>query len=439
MTETKTIQMRYGKKGLKLNVPVLATILEGEDVSALPDPNSSVMEALKKPIGTISLSELIIAKKAKSVAITISDITRTVPNKQFLPVMLNVLNAAGVSDSHIVIVIGTGMHRPSTDEERKILVGTEILKRIEVIDHKADAPETLTKICDEPRISVCRRFAEADFRIVTGFIEPHFMAGFSGGRKGVCPALVNLETLQRFHGYRTLANPAANTGNLEHNPCHEIALEVAKRVGVDFLFNVAITRNHEMAGIYCGDLEKAHQIGCQQVMKWTSAYFDDHFDLVITSAGGFPLDQTFYQAVKGICAALPALREGTTLLQVSECSEGIGSRAYTNLMLSYNNDWQRFLKGIETGNTRTRLDQWQYQMQARVLTRIGLDKLWFVSDGIPNEEQERLSVKPIFGPGNAEQRIQQVVDEFMAENPNAKVAVIPDGPYTMLCQNRLHQ
>jgi len=329
------------------------------------------------------------------------------------------------------------MHRSSTDAEREILVGKEILKRIEVIDHKADAQETLMEICSEPQISVCRRFAEADFRIVTGFIEPHFMAGFSGGRKGVCPALVNLKTVQRFHGERTLANPAADTGNLNNNPCHDIALEVAKKVGVDFLFNVAINRNRDMAGIYCGDLEKAHQAGCQQVKEWTTAYFKSPFDLIITSAGGFPLDQTFYQSVKGMCTALPALNKNSTLLQVSECSEGIGSNAYTDLMLRYNNNWQAFLKDIKKENAETELDQWQYQMQIRVLRHIGLEKLLFISDGIPAETQKSLSINPVYGSGDAEQRAQQTIDKFITENPTARIAVIPEGPYTMLQQKSI--
>jgi len=436
MTETKTVRMAYGRKGLELAVPAFATLLEGKDIPALPDPHSAVMEALENPIGSASLLELVREKNPESVAITISDITRPVPNRQFLPGILEVLNAAGIADSQVVIVIGTGMHRSSTDAEREVLVGPDILKRIEVIDHQADDPATLIEICDEPPISLCHRFAEADFRIVTGFIEPHFMAGFSGGRKGVCPALVNLETVQRFHGFRTLENPAADTGNLKQNPCHEIALEVAKRVGVDFLFNVLVTRNHDMAGIYCGDLELAHQAGCRQVTEWITAYVEDPFDLVITSAGGFPLDQTFYQAVKGMCTALPVLGENSTLLQVSECSEGIGSKVYTDMMLGYSNDWPGFLKDIEKEASQTRLDQWQYQMQARVLSRIGLDKLWFASDRIPVEEQALLSIKPLSGSGDAGQRAQQAVDDFMAVNPAAKVAVIPAGPYTMLQHGR---
>jgi nickel-dependent lactate racemase len=345
--------------------------------------------------------------------------------------MLEVLNAAGVGDGQVVVIIGTGMHRPSTPVERKALLGAEILRRVEVIDHVAAEPATLMKVSDDPPVSVNRRFAQADFRIVTGYIEPHFMAGFSGGRKGVCPALVDLATIQRFHGYRTLADPRADNGVLDGNPCHEIALAVARRVKVDFLFNVAITRDRGIAGIYCGDLERAHLAGCGDVSEWTGAEIDAPFDLVITCGGGYPLDATFYQTVKGMCGALPALGERSTLLIVSECSEGLGSRAFADLMLAYDNDWRRFLRDIAASG-ETRLDQWEFQMHARVLERIGVERLWLVSDGIPPEVQRHIAVRPILAPGDAAARAQRAVDEYLAGQPGARVAVIPDGPYTML-------
>jgi len=312
-----------------------------------------------------------------------------------------------------------------------VLVGPEVLGRIEVIDHAPHDSPALLRISDDPPISVNRRFAEADFRIVTGLIEPHFMAGYSGGRKGVCPALVDLGTIQRFHGYATLADPRADNGVLDGNPCHEIALGVARKVGVDFLVNVAITRDRQIAGVYAGDLEAAHEAGCRQVAEWTSAGIDGPYDLVVTSGGGLPLDATFYQTVKGMCGALPALGPDSTLLIVSECREQIGSKAYADLMLSYGNDWRRFLADI-AASSQTRLDQWEFQMQCRVLERIGMERLWLVTDGIPADAQRRLGVTPILGEGDARQRAQRAIDAFVAARPIARVAVIPDGPYTTL-------
>lgn len=420
---------------MRLNVPADATVLEGTNPPPLPHPNQAVRDALDSPIGSAPFRKLVLDASPQTVAITISDITRPVPNRDFLPAIIDTLNECGVEDASIVIIVGTGMHRPSTPEEHETLVGAGILSRIEVIDHSATQADTLVRISDDPPVRICKRFAQADFRIVTGYIEPHFMAGFSGGRKGVCPALVDLETVQRFHGFATLSHPRADTGNLQDNPCHQIGLAVATAAKVDFLFNVAITRDRQIAGIYCGDLQEAHLAGCQQVADWTSATIPseiDAFDLVITNGGGYPLDQTFYQTVKGMCTALPALSEGTTLLQVSGCAEQVGSDEYTALMLSYDNNWRKFLQDIEAAAGKTHLDQWQYQLQSRVLERIGVEHLLLASDGIDIDVQRQLSVTPVTGRGEAQERTQRTIDHFLAAQANAKVAVIPEGPYTML-------
>ena len=263
MNHRRPVKLLYGKEGADLQLPSDAVVLSGKDPPAVADPGQAVASALAEPIGTPPLTELIRRRRPETIAITVSDITRPVPNRQFLPAMLDALAEAGICDEQVSIIIGTGMHRPSTPEERDFILGREILERLQVIDHTADRPETLTKVSADPPVSVCTRFVEADFRIVTGYIEPHFMAGFSGGRKGVFPALVDLASIQRFHGFDVLANPLADNGILDGNPCHEIALELANTVGVDFLLNVAITREREIAGIYCGDLVEAHLAGCR--------------------------------------------------------------------------------------------------------------------------------------------------------------------------------
>ena len=271
---------------------------------------------------------------------------------------------------------------------------------------------------------------------MTGYIEPHFMAGFSGGRKGVCPALVDLATVQRFHGFDTLADGRADNGILQGNPCHQIALNVAREVGVDFLLNVAITRERRIAGVFAGELDAAHLAGCRQVAQWSSVAIDGPFNLVVTNGGGFPLDTTFYQTVKGMCTALPALAGHSTLLIVSGCADGLGSRCYADLMLRYDNDWRRFLADIAAHRDRTELDQWQLQMQSRVLARIGREKLLLATDGVPMDIRRRVAVTPVEGPGDAAARAQAAIDRFVATRPDARVAAIPDGPYVML--NKRH-
>jgi lactate racemase len=428
----KKIRNLYGKGAMDLNVPPSTEVLQRQDIPAVASCDKAIQKALDSPIGSASLKKLLQDKKPSTVAITISDITRPVPNRIFTPHLLKILNTSGIKDSQIVIIIGTGMHRPSTPLEHKLLLGSEILKRIEVIDHMSDNPETLTKVSDNPPANLCSRFYDADFKIVTGFIEPHFMAGFSGGRKGVCPALVDLKTIQMFHGYKTLANPNTQNGSLKNNPCHEIAIKIAKAVGIDFLFNVSITKNREIAGIYCGDLEKAHLTGCQEVAKLMTVDIERSYDLVITNGGGYPLDQTFYQTVKGMCTAMPALNKNSKLLISSHCNEQLGSNAYSNLMLKYDNDWRKFLNDISSRPDETQLDQWEFQMHTKVLELIDLDNLWFVSDGIPAEIQKRISVHPILGHGNVQQRTQQTIDKYVKNNPEAQIAIIPEGPHTIL-------
>jgi nickel-dependent lactate racemase len=432
MKHSRPVKLLYGKEGADLQLPSDAVVLSGQDPPAVANPGQAVATALAGPIGTLPLTELVRRRRPETVAITVSDITRPVPNRQFLPAVLDALAEAGIRDEQVSIIIGTGMHRSSTPGELEFILGREILERLQVVDHTADRPETLTKVSADPAVSVCTRFVEADFRIVTGYIEPHFMAGFSGGRKGVFPALVDLASIQRFHGFEVLANPLADNGILDGNPCHEIALELANTVGVDFLFNVAITREREIAGIYCGDLVEAHLAGCREVADWTTAAVPGPLDLVVTCGGGYPLDQTFYQTVKGMCTALPALGPETTLLQLSHCAEGLGSRAYAELMRTWGSDWQGFLEHIAANRHETRLDQWELQVQCRVLDRIGSDRLLFATDGIPTELQSHLGLTPLLGGGNAIRRAQRAIDDYLSSHPGARVAAIPEGPYTML-------
>jgi nickel-dependent lactate racemase len=428
----KTVTLAYGKTPLVVRVPGDAQVLCGPLAPPLGDPEQAVRDALDQPIGCPPLREILRRKQPRSVAITVSDITRPVPNPLLLKALLDVLGSAGIADSQVLVVIGTGMHRESTPDERLQIIGPEVLARVEVIDHRPRGADSLVQISEQPPVAVNRRFAQADLRIVTGLIEPHFMAGFSGGRKGVCPALVDLETVQRFHGYETLAHPKAASGVLEGNPCHDIALAIARSVGVDFLVNVAITHDRRVAGVFAGDLVEAHLAGCRKVARWVAAEIDGTFDLVVTSGGGYPLDQTFYQAVKGMVGALPALGPRSTLLLAAQCGEGIGSRPYADLVLGYDNDWRRFLADLAARPGRTLLDQWEYQMQTRVLERIGIERLLLVCDGIPAETVGRLSAMPVDGVGDAAARVQGAIDGYLAAHCGARLAVIPDGPYTLL-------
>jgi hypothetical protein len=288
----------------------------------------------------------------------------------------------------------------------------------------------LVKISDDPPLSINAQFLNADLKIVTGLIEPHFMAGFSGGRKGVCPGLVDLATIQRFHGYATMADAHSVEGRLVGNPCHEIATKAALQVGVDLLVNVAITHDRQLAGIYVGDLEEAFLVGCHDAAGWTTAKFEEPFDLVVTCAGGFPLDTSFYQTVKGMCLALPALRPGGTQLTLSACDR-VGDAEYEAIYDRFGPDWRGFLKHIAS-RSDTDKDQWGYQMQTRVLEVLGIERTIFANDGLSLETQHKIAVTPAPGEGDAQSRAQSFIDQYIKDHPDARVAVIPEGPYTML-------
>ena len=430
MHQTKPISLRYGRGHIALDLPESTSVLIGPDIPAMPNPEATVRDALKKPIGDDSLRVIVARKKPKTVVITISDITRPVPNEMLVTAILEELNAVGIPDSACTVLIATGMHQHSTQAERDILLGRQLQRRVTVVDHESGRADTLVRISDDPPLSVNALYVNADLKIVTGLIEPHFMAGFSGGRKGVCPGLVDLATIQRFHGYATMADTHSVEGRLIGNPCHEIATKAALRVGVDFLVNVAITHDRQLAGIYAGDLEKAFLVGCRDAAAWTSAYFDEPFDLVVTCAGGFPLDTSFYQTVKGMCTALPALRPDGTLLTLSACDR-VGDAEYEAIYDRFGPDWRGFLEHI-AGRSDTEKDQWGYQMQTRVLEHIGIDRSIFANDGLALETQHKIAVTPAPGGGDAQSRAQRFIYQYMKDNPCARVAVIPEGPYTML-------
>ncbi len=444
------IQLPYAKSHITLDFPDRTVVLQGPAIPALPNPDAAIRAALQKPIAAPPLLELIHQKKPASVVITLSDITRPVPNEAIITALLETLNAAGIPDSSVTLLIATGMHRPSTPEEIEIMLGTSLPNRCTVLDHRANDPQTLTKICDDPPVAVNTLYKNADLKIVTGLIEPHFMAGFSGGRKGVCPALVDLQTVQRFHGHATMADPHSVEGRLDGNPCHEISHRIAHLVGVDFLVNVAITHDRQIAGIYAGDLDEAFLKGCHDVATWTSAQVDEPFDFVVTSAGGFPLDKNFYQTIKGMCTALPALKKNAPLLMLSACDE-VGEPDFVKLYDRFGNDWRAFLNHIETSGD-TDKDQWEYQMQTRVLQHIGIENLILANDGLSPQTQRKIATTPAPGTnaqtsegtgktsgrtsggggGDAIARAQHFIDTWDRANPNARLAVIPQGPYTMI-------
>jgi len=422
----------YGRRRLKLDLPAGARELRIGQVEPLAAPAAAVAAALRQPIGSRPLREL--AAGCRHACIVVSDITRPVPYRVLLPPLLGELEGRV---ERVTLLVATGTHRPSTQAEKVEMFGPEVVERYEIVDHDSRDPSQVVALgkrtSSGAEVRVNRRYLEAELRVLTGLVEPHFMAGYSGGRKAVFPGLVDLQAIQRFHGPGFLEHPRAASGLLEGNPCHEEASEVAHMVGADFIVNVAMDIERRVVGVFAGDLEAAFAAAVAKVDSYCRAELDEPADIVVTSGGGYPLDKTFYQTVKGMAAALPVVREGGVILIASECSEGIGNREYAELMLRYAGRHEEFIRDIQARD-EVEQDQWEFEEQCKVLSRVGVEGLIVCTGGIPRPTLERLSVTPaaaLCGATEPERRLQGTLAALLQRRPGARVAAIPDGPYVL--------
>jgi len=415
------VTMDYGRDGLDIEVPDHALVLQMSNTPALSDLDQKLEEALAHPIGALALRQL--ARGRSDACIVISDITRPVPNAKILPPILRILEEEGIARQDITILVGTGLHRPNEGEELVQLVGEEIACSYRIVNHKARERDTLTYLGDTSGgapIWIDTLYVESDLKIATSLIEPHLMAGYSGGRKAICPGLMGVDTMRILHGPKLLSHANAAEGIIEGNPFHRQALEVAQRAGVDFTLNVAMNERREVTGIFAGDLEKAHAEGVSFVQRQNGATLSEPVDMVITSSAGLPLDLTFYQAVKGLTAALSIIREGGTVLIVARCDEGIGGPEFTDLLLN-TTSVETFAQRLEDPDFFV-IDQWQLQELCKVMRKANV---MMFSEGIQDEDRERVLVEMV---PSVEGAIARVLNERGAD---ARIAVIPKGPYVL--------
>ena len=400
--------------------------------TAYPEPAGTaaqiVMDALDHPIGSLPFKAALAGRRPGEVVIVVSDITRPIPYKTFLPEMLDKIAAAGVKKDDIRILVATGMHRPGTDEERRYMFG-DIAGQYIIEDH--DAERALEKIEGRSHsgrlVFLNKNFVNAGFRIITGLVEPHFMAGFSGGRKAVCPGLVSLETIQTFHGYDFLNSANAVNANLDGNPCHQEALSVAQLASVDFSLNVVLDTQKRVIRAFAGDLEAAHLEACAFVRDHACPDVREESDVVLTGCGGYPLDATFYQCVKGIVAAIPAVKPGGLIIAAGGCREKMGSAEYCRLMQSCADNYQGFLYRIRNAETVDK-DQWQFQMQTRALEKVGNEGIVMFSAGLDDSESRYIAGRhKRVSPETAEKEIQAFINTLVSSGK--RLAVIPEGPY----------
>ena len=416
------IQLAYGKTGLELNLPdeTNTTVIETRFVAALPDPEQALRKALQSPIGTMPLRDL--ARPDQTVAIIFSDITRPTPNHLLLPAALNEL--AAVPDESIVLCNALGTHRENTHDELCQMLGEDIVRRYRIEQNNSADQSTqayLGKSSFGHDIWVNRVFMEADVKILTGFVEPHFFAGFSGGGKAVMPGMAGQRTVFGNHDAGMIANEKATWGITRGNPIWEEAREAAQKTNPTLLLNVTLNRDKHITGVFAGELSAAHDAGIEFVRQSSMVPVAEPFDIVITTNSGYPLDMNLYQSVKGMSAAEQIIRPGGSIIVAAECSDGIPDHGLYGQMLREADNPQTLFRAImETAETRQ--DQWQAQIQARIQAKADV---YVYTDHLTDQQIRAALLLPCH---DIAQTVETLRDRY---GRDARIGVLPEGPQTI--------
>jgi nickel-dependent lactate racemase len=393
----KRIEVEFGDEFLEVSVPPDCEILHMKKMPPLANSREEISKALSNPIGTTILGEIIRSKgkpaREVTVCVTVSDITRPVPYKGkngILMPLLEILERAGITRDNIAIVVGTGMHRASTMDEKLFMFGKEVVENYRIVDHNCEDLSSQVVAAHTSKgteVYVNKIFYDSDVRIVTGLVESHFMAGISGGRKGLCPALVNTTTIQKFHGAEFLEHPNATNLVLEGNPCHEEALEVAQTVGVDFLVNTTLDHRLSMTGVFAGDLVEAHLAAFEAMREYVQVPIREPFDIVLTHAGYVGRDH--YQSVKCAVGAMPAVKERGIIVIAANNIDAvpIGSPEYKTLLhLLKILGPDRYVSILRHPDWLFTKDQWEPEMWGKPIRKVGEGGLIYCAPQIPEED-----------------------------------------------------
>ncbi len=417
------ITLDYHKSGLEVSIPDenLAAVLNMRETPPLDEPVTSTREALQRPVAGPPLAE--IARGRRNACVVVSDITRPVPHDIILPPLLECLERSGIKAADITLLVATGLHAPMDEGQLRETLTGDVVDRYPVVNHvarngneQADLGATSTGI----PIRVDRRYVESDLKVLTGLIEAHFMAGYSGGRKLVAPGLVGVETIEHLHGPGILEHPNATTGVLDGNPLHEAALEIARRAGVDFILNVAMDEDRQITGVFAGELDRAHRHGVRHVDGMVVASVEEPVDIVVASSAGYPLDTTFYQAVKGMVGVLDILKEGGSIVIAAGCADGIGSAEFEEL-LRKTTDIDTFIHWIQQPGVFT-IDQWEIEELVKALKK---GRVYLYTDGLSDDDVRDCLVEPA---PSVEAGIARALKRHGA---GATIAVVPRGPYVI--------
>ncbi len=419
------IVLNYGITQLAVSLPddLDVSIIRKPDMPLLDDPVAALAASFGKPDGGPPLADL--AKGAKSACVLICDITRPVPNGVILPPLLRALLDSGLKAKDITILVATGLHRPNEGDELAELVGDSwVMENFTVANHFArddTAHVSLGRTGSGTEVRLDKRFVEADLRIATGLVEPHFMAGWSGGRKVIAPGIAHAETITTFHSARFMEHTNCDNCILDGNPLHEEQLEIVRMLGGASAVNVVIDEERRISMVNFGEVVESHMAAVDHVESYAVVAVPERFPTVVTSAAGYPLDKTYYQTVKGMVGPLDILEPGGSLVIASACSEGMGSAEYVasqrNLL---DMGAERFLSHIEA-KSHAAVDEWQTEMLLKPL-RAGSVGLY--TEGLTEEEFALTAVSQVASVADA-------VAEAVAAAGDRRVAVIPEGPYVV--------
>ena len=415
------VNLAYGRSGLPVEFPDdRTTVIEPTYVDGLADQHGAVRRALEHPTNTAPLRNLVDTNQ--TVAISVCDVTRPMPSATVLPVVLEMLSH--VPTDQITIMIASGTHRATTREELIEMLGPEIVARNRIVIHDAFDDAELTPLGEvEGDIPVWlnRTWSEADVRITTGFVEPHFFAGFSGGPKMVAPGLAGFKTIMRLHDAEMIRSPDARWGVTEGNPIHDGVRRIAALSGVDFSIDVAINRDRQITHVAAGELFAVHRAVREVVRQTAMQSFSTPFDVVVTTNSGYPLDQNLYQTVKGMSAAAQVVKPNGVIVCASECSDGYPDHGEFLDILTQRHSADALLEMIhEPGHNRH--DQWEVQMQAQIQQRA---EVLLKTDGLTDDQVRAAHLTPVHDVAAATR------DALARSGPDARVCVLPEGPQTI--------
>jgi nickel-dependent lactate racemase len=437
------IELAYGRQGAWISVPDenLVAVVEPRWPAVLAQPQDAVAEALARPAAGPPLAEVLAARIGRRdrnvgsaewrrdwrnfrAVIVVSDTTRPCPNRDILLPLVAALRLAGIPGECITVLVATGLHAPVGGEAMRRLLGEEIAGQYRAANHFGHRPVTLKHLgrtAAGTPVVLAREWVEADLRIATGVIEPHLMAGFSGGRKAVCPGIAGDETVRAFHAPRFLEHERAMPGFLEGNPTHEEALAVADFAPPHFIVNATVDRSERLTGVFAGEMRGAHEAGAAFLRKHVAQPVRQACDILVTTNGGYPLDGTYYQCQKGLLTGLPILKRGGTFLFAAACEDGLGQREFTDLVMRYKS-LDEFTAAITAPGAEVVKDQWALQNLAKAARHA---EILFWSDKVPASLQQKMFVTPV------ESLAAGLAQALARHGPKARVTVMPWGPYVL--------